>query len=340
MKILVAGAGSIGKRHAKNAKALGCEAAIFDADTVKAKTVADTVGVMHFKDLDGGLEWKPHAVIIGTPHSTHIEIATKAMKAGAHVLIEKPLANNENGMEEFLKVLSASQRKAFVVCNTRFHPAIAIMKEHVARVGHIYFARTYYGEHLPTMRPGVDYRKIYAANKSMGGGIIFDVIHDIDYLTWIIGAIESVSCETAKRSDFEMDVEDYAEIILTHENGVKTSVHLDYLQMFKQRGFEIIGDKGTLQWRSDGKNPEKILVRLHDNVTNSWEILYDGDNPDPNDCYVVLLRKFLTSIKTGVDDPDLLNVPDAHQELKVVLSAYESAARGQKIHIRKYRNAA
>lgn len=335
MKILVTGAGSIGKRHAANAMALGCEVAIAETDKARLASVSQALDVKAFGSYEEGLAWMPDAVIIGTPHLTHIPLALKAIQAGAHVLIEKPIANAEEGIDEFLKESEKSGKMAFVACNMRFHPAVQTLKSHVNRVGNIYFARSHYCEHLPTMRAGIDYRKIYAANKSMGGGIIFDVIHDIDYLTWLLGPVARVSCDIAKRGDFEMDVEDYAALVMTHESGARSAMHLDYLQEYKLRGCEIAGTRGTLQWRSENKNPENILVRFFDANLRSSETLFESSDADPNEPYMILLRKFLASMKDGKADPDLLTAQTAFDELKVVLGAYASATMQRTIHIPK-----
>jgi predicted dehydrogenase len=326
MKILIAGAGSIGKRHAANAAAMGHDVIICDTDPAKGIS------------FDAGLAQKPGAVIIATPHVTHIELARKAIDSGAHVLIEKPIAITEDGIGDLIAAAEKSDRKIFVVCNMRFHPALRAIKDNIARVGNIHFARAEYGEYLPTMRPNVDYRTVYSAQKKLGGGIIFDVIHEIDYLSWLLGPIASVSCETAKRSNLEIDVEDYAALLMNHENDIRSELHLDYVRRHKERGLEIVGDKGTLVWRSAGKNPEHVSVKIYDADKNVWEVLYEATAPDANAAYIELLRRFLNAVQ-GVPDPELLTARSAWDELKIVLSAYNAASEGRRMQIRKHRNA-
>ena len=144
------------------------------------------------------------------------------------------------------------------------------------------------------MRPGVDYRNLYCVRGEEGGGVIFDCIHEIDYLCWILGPVVDISCSCGKLSDLEMDCEDWAVVILTHESGARSEIHLDYLQRFKQRGCEIAGSEGTLQWRSDGKQPEACSVRLYEDSQSSWSDLYVTDDEDSSGIYMEMMRDFLS----------------------------------------------
>lgn len=319
MKVLIAGAGSIGKRHAQNAKALSKDVRVFDADVEKSD----------FKSYEEALAWGPHAVVIATPHRTHIPLASQAVKAGAHVLIEKPISDRVDGVADFLAQADAAGRKVFVVCNMRFHPAVQALKSNLERIGNIYYARAHFGNYLPNMRPGADYRTLYCSNKDQGGGIILDGIHEIDYLSWLFGSVNHVSCEAEKISDLDIDVEDYAAMAMKHANGVRSEIHMDYLQQCKRRGCEIAGSKGTLLWESEGKNPEFCRVRFYDADGGAWQALYENKALDINEAYKILMDKFLSVIEMRNDD--LLTGRKALEDLKVALAMLKSASEGRRI---------
>ena len=76
-----------------------------------------------------------------------------------------------------------------VVCNMRFHPAVAALRHALPMIGKPLFAQAHYGNYLPDMRPGADYRTLYCASAAAGGGVILDAIHEIDYLIWLFGAV-------------------------------------------------------------------------------------------------------------------------------------------------------
>lgn len=329
MKILVAGAGSIGKRHAENARALGQDVRVSDADPGKSD----------FKSFDDALAWKPEAVVIATPHKTHIPLALLAVKAGAHVLIEKPISDTIDGVADFLKQAEAVGRKVFVVCNMRFHPAVQELKQNLERTGKVYFARAHFGNYLPNMRPNTDYRTLYCANRDQGGGIILDGIHEIDYLSWLLGPVKHVTCEAGTISDLDIDVEDYAAMTVQHETGIRSEIHMDYLQQCKRRGCEIIGRKGTLLWESEGKNPEHCRVRFYDAGSNAWEVLYESKALDINAAYKVLMEKFLAAVESG-DEGDLLTGRKALSDVEIVLAMLQSVEEGRRINLDALRDTA
>ena len=171
MKILVIGCGSIGRRHAANAAAIA-DAAVMDLDRTLAVACARETGCPGFSDLDQALAWKPDGVVVATPHDSHLEVARKAIDTGLDVLVEKPLSNDLNGVLEFLDHADALGRRIFVVCNMRFHPAIMALRENMPRIGRPLFSRAHYGNYLPNMRPGADYRELYCASRKRGGGVV------------------------------------------------------------------------------------------------------------------------------------------------------------------------
>ncbi len=79
-----------------------------------------------------------------------------------------------------------------------------------------------------------------------------------------------------------METDDIATIILRHENGAYSELHMDFLRQDKSRGMEIIGEKGTIEWRSVGKNPERAMVQVFDNNRGEPRLLWQAvlDGPD------------------------------------------------------------
>ena len=148
-----------------------------------------------------------------------------------------------------------------------------------------------------------------------------DGIHELDYLVWLFGGIQEVLCMAAKLSDLDIDTEDYAGLLLRHQTGVASEIHLDYLRPFKLRGCEIVGDRGMLIWRSEGKNPEECSVRMYRRQTGKWESLFYSENLDINQPYETLMEYFVEAIK-GYEVP-ILKGREAAQELAVALKALE-----------------
>jgi predicted dehydrogenase len=323
MKVLVVGCGSIGRRHAANAARLAVTA-VCDLDHDLVSRCAAEMGVRGFPHLEAALAWGPQAVVVATPHRTHLAIATAAVAAGARVLVEKPLSHSLEGVDAFLAAVAAQGRRAFTVCNMRFHPGPETLRKHLQDIGAVRYAVAHYGNYLPSMRPGSDYRQLYAARKQEGGGVILDAIHELDYLSWLFGPIDRVGCRAATLGELDIETEDYAELSLLHAGGVRSLVQLDYLRRQKSRGCEVVGEKGTLIWHSDGKNPERCQVRLFDAEENAWRNLFSIPAVDINLPYFRLMEEFLSEV-AGEGSGLLLDAGTAAHELRVALAAHESA---------------
>ena len=323
MKILVIGSGSIGTRHATNLLA-HAEVALLDKNFEKVRTVAEDVGAKYFSEIEKAWEWRADGVIVAVPNHLHMEYANQAIEHGIKtILIEKPISHSLDGVQDLIKKAEQKNVSVFVVTNMRFHNAIQVLKKNIDRIGKPLFAQGHVGNYLPNMRPGVDYRTVYAAHKDQGGGTLLDAIHEIDYMSWLFGKVKRVFAHTATLSDLEIDVEDYAAVILIHATGVRTVLTMDYLQQCKRRGCEIIGTEGTLVWQSEGKVPEHCLVKLFDKQTGSWEILLELDSVDISLAYEKLIEEFVLAIKN--DENNLASAKDGYDALDVVLAAHRSS---------------
>lgn len=324
MKILVAGCGSIGKRHAVNAARLA-ELGVFDPSEEAREACVQATGGRPFADLDQALAWGPDAVVVATPTFLHLDVATRAVDAGAHVLVEKPLSHSLEGVSDFLDRAEAVGRRVHVVCNMRFHPAVESVRRGMADIGTPLYARAHYGNHLPSMRPGVDYRKVYSARKDMGGGVIFDAIHEIDYLTLILGTVDSVQAHTATIGELGIDVEDFASLCMLHGGGARSLIQLDFLRRAKRRGCEIVGTEGTVLWQSEGKSPHHCLVRSFNVVRGTWATHLDEDDLDDSLSHAAMMERYVRALEEG-KDWDLLTGRQAAGVLATALAAHRSSA--------------
>ena len=315
MKLLVIGYGSIGKRHAKNAR-LFADVGVFDETQNYDEESKNELNLMFFDSLELAFQWSPDGVIVATPTHTHIEVSNKVLNAGFDLLIEKPISNEIKEAEKLIQKAKKLNIEVFVVCNMRFHDGIQSLTQNLHKVGNPTFARAHVGSYLPNRRPNVDYRKNYSANHSMGGGVVLDAIHEIDYLINCFGPVVKTKSTIKKLSNLEIDVEDYAEIIMIHKNNVHVALHMDYLRPFKRRGCEIVGEKGMLLWSSEGKNPENCEVTFYSNNFSEKERLFKKENIDSNSMYVKLIENFCNALNRI--DNNLLRAEEALEELLIV----------------------
>lgn len=232
MKHLIVGHGSIGKRHGKNLLFLGEEIILLNRqkDSYDCK----------LREVD--------SVFITCPTAYHMEFAVKAAKAGKHVFIEKPVSNKIEGVDELFNISKANEKICYVGYNLRFHKDLIRIKDQIAHIGRVLFVKVEVGEYLPGWHPDEDYRKGYAARSDMGGGVVLTLSHEIDYIRWIFGKINSVKALSGKVSNLEIDVEDTACIIMKSDDGAFIELHMDYIQKPAVRTMKIQCEQGVINW--------------------------------------------------------------------------------------------
>jgi predicted dehydrogenase len=322
-KLLVVGCGSIGSRHARNARTLGVsQLAVHDVDAVRRAELADAVGAEPFDTLDAALRWAPDAAVICTPPVSHIAVALACAKAGSHLLIEKPLAATADGIDELSRVVAAKNLHVTVGYQLRFHPAVMRLRELVCSgaLGRLLAVRAEFGQYLPTWRPSRDYRETYTAQAALGGGILLDASHEIDYVRWLAGEIRCVYAAAGHLSRLEMDAEDTAAMILRFDGDVLGEVHVDCLQRGYSRTCTIIGTDATARWDF----ARGIQITWAEGTATDEALV-----PDPNAMYVLELEAFLARRA----DESVATLSDGRRVIDVVLAARRSAATRQEVSV-------
>jgi predicted dehydrogenase len=261
MKFLIAGLGSIGRRHLRNLIALG-EKDIVLLRTRKATLPDDELaGYPVETDIHEALQkHKPEAVIVANPTALHLDVAIPAAEAGCHILLEKPISDSLERVDILQRAAQKSGGKILVGFQFRYHPTLNKARELIQAnaIGKILTVHAHWGEYLPQWHPWEDYRQSYAARADLGGGVIRTLTHPLDYLRYLIGEVDTLWSFNGHISALELDVEDVAEIGLKFSNGAIGGVHLNYVQRPPRHTLEIVGTQGMLHWdNADG------ILQLH-----------------------------------------------------------------------------
>ena len=299
MNILIAGLGSIGRRHFSN---LGCiePGASITIWHLRSRShdpsdlIASTA--RHVYSLEEALETKPHAGLITSPASFHIPTAMALAREGVHLFIEKPLSHSLDGINDLLDLCRHKKLILMVGYNFRFYRPLQLIKQSLedGAIGRPLSLRAAVGQFLPDWRYNVDYRQTASARAETGGGAVLELSHEIDYARWLMGEPQTVFARTDRLSDLDLDVEDSAEVIMTFANGDTGNIHLDMIDRASTRNCRITGTEGTITW--DGLTHQ---VRLWSAANNEWQDLHPASEIDRNAMYVAELNHFLTSIETG-----------------------------------------
>lgn len=296
MKITVIGCGSIGKRHISNILGLGEDYQVkaYDARPDRRREVKENFPEVEVLDTPKGLFEDSEVAFICIPTAYHLEAVQPAIEAECHIFLEKPISHSMKGVKEFLKVCEDKRLTVAVGYNLHFHPGILICKKILdeKKIGKVYSVRAEFGQYLPDWHPWERYQDFYMSKLTMGGGVLLDATHDIDYLHWFFGEIEEVAGYCLKISNLEIKSDDLVEAIMKFKSGLRGGIHLDLIQRTPRREFVAIGERGTLLWSYTEKQ-----VKLFQVGNGQWEIF--SYQFDPNQMYIDEIKDFFSAVKEG-----------------------------------------
>lgn len=244
MKIIFFGLGSIGARHARLIKQHFPEHTLYALRTHKGDKDVSIDGVTQlgsWKEVDsvGG-----QVAFITNPTALHIPTAIECAKRKMVLFMEKPISDSLDGFDELLQLVQDQQLVTYVAYVLRFHPVILKLKELFAQYPPSVM-QVQAASFLPSWREGRDHRKIYSARRSLGGGVLLDLSHDIDYVEFLLGTIRRAKACVERRGNVTVDTDDSADLLIEAEGGF-ANVHLSYLSHWPQRRIVVYSDKATL----------------------------------------------------------------------------------------------
>jgi len=330
LKFLIAGLGSVGRRHLRNLIALG------EKDIVLYRTHQSTLPDDELApypvemDLAKALSRSPDAVIVANPTALHLDVATQAALSGCHLLIEKPLAGQNSPQIELLKTaVRENDNKVLIGFQFRFHPVLAQIKELLAsgKMGWPFSFRVHWGEYLPDWHPWEDYRQGYAARRSLGGGVVNTLSHPLDYVRWLFGEVLSLSALTEKVSELDLDVEDVAEITLKFASGCVGSIHLDYFQRPPAHWMEITCEKGHIRWDN-----ESGTAKVYFAEQQKWEVFQPPAGFERNDLFLAEMQHFIAMLRDETESRCTLQDGICALALTEAVHASSSSARWVSLH--------
>ena len=331
MRVLIAGLGSIGRRHLANVRLLEPDASItiwHQHSGPSDRNGGTNPGQCDVYSLESALDTRPDVALITGPATTHIETALALADAGVHLLVEKPFSHSLDGVDLLIERCDVRHIALLVGYNLRFSESLQAVKHALdaGQIGRVLSIRAEVGQYLPDWRPDSDYRRGVSARSELGGGALLELSHEIDYVRWLVGDVIEVSARVGHLSDLETDVEDVAEILLGFTNGAIGSVHLDMVQRAPTRTCRVIGSEGTLHW--DGLTDR---VDLYSSITQTWTVASRPESVDRNDAYVAELRHFF-DCAAGTAAP-LISGIDGRRVVQIALAARQSSVERRAVHV-------
>ncbi|WP_375422988.1 Gfo/Idh/MocA family protein [uncultured Friedmanniella sp.] len=229
--------------------------AVCDTDPGRREAAAEAYGVPGFADhralLDRG---RPDVVHLATPHHTHASLAVDALRAGVHVVLEKPVAATLAEADRLIAEAQRSPAKIAVCFQNRYNTAVAAMHRLLTsgELGPVLGAAATVMWHRP---PDYYRRRPWRATwAGSGGGLLMNqAIHTVDLLPWLLGEVTAVSGHAATRAlGGVIEVEDTAELALTHRGGARSLLYATLAHAVDAPvGVEVVTERATLSLSGD-----------------------------------------------------------------------------------------
>jgi predicted dehydrogenase len=212
-----------------------------------ALTGAD-VGFVDSLDLalDGGVD----IGVVASPAPFHASHAAALLRAGATVLLEKPLSSSP---EDADLLMSEEQGRVVVGYHLRLHRAVNRFRDALHR-GTIGAPRRFdflVGQHLDLWRPAIDARRSVSARWELGGGVLLELSHELDALTHVLGP--SLGDPRVVAATLGVDgaptdgrVDTVADLDVIGSTGLEGHVHLDMVRRPPKRSWTVNGEEATL----------------------------------------------------------------------------------------------
>jgi predicted dehydrogenase len=311
IKILIIGLGSIGTRHFNNLKTLGFKDIVLVSS--KLDRLKEWEGHEVFSRLGQALQAHHYShAFVCSPTASHVAQLTELVQARvSKIYLEKPISHNMENLEQF-KTASDQGVQILVGFDLHFDPGLTKVRELLQDkvIGKVYAANAFVGQYLPDWRPHEDHRIGMSASLERGGGVMLDLIHEFDYLIWLLGSVQSVSAIYQNNQELEIETEDVADILIKFESGATGTIHLDYHQRVLIRNCVFTGSLGTINW-------DLAARTVTHTQADKQEVRFDFSNFERNDRYLAIANAFM---KAESDDR-ICTFEDGLESLQLVMAS-------------------
>jgi len=292
-KVAVIGLGNISTRHRNNLKLLfpKVELLVMPASgRIPKENISDCDGIL--TSIDELIQAKVELVIVASPAPFHAQHSIPFIEAGIPTLIEKPVTTSLEDSKAINRAIELHQTPVSIGYCLRYLPSAQKLKALLEQgiIGTLYNSHIEIGQYLPDWRPNKNYRDSVSAQKTLGGGVLFELSHELDYAQWLLGPLKVKHAILRASEELSLDVEDTADIVAVTELGAVTTIHLDFLQRKAYRRCSFVGSEGRIDW-------DLIQNKLTLSTSSETSVLYSDPKWDKNQMYLAMLEDFFQMIK-------------------------------------------
>ena len=296
MKYCFVGVGSIARKHISNIRKIDNNAVIHalrsghsnygDLDQYIDKQL------FSFDELDSSYD----VVFVTNPTSMHFDALNQFYDKSNNFFVEKPVFSH---YKEEKDIVSFQKKKTYIAAPLRFCAGIKYAKQLINEKGKPNCIRAISSSYLPDWRPNVDYRNTYSAHKDLGGGVHIDLIHELDYVSYLVGCPNVSFYINDKVSDLEIDSYDISTSVHKVDDTV-IEIHLDYFGRDKKRICELYYNDKTYYINL----VNNAVIEVCGNDVKNVEL-------EPTDIYLDEMKYFIDFVRsnnqTSINDIFLAN---------------------------------
>lgn len=323
-KIAVIGLGSIAKRHRENLKYLFPKAKIL---TLSASGRVPIEKVEHcdkfLYSLQDLISEKPEFVVVASPASLHSFYAIPLLKQNIPTLIEKPVTITLSEAKELINLASKYTTPVAVGYCLRYLPSAQIIKKILDNneIGSLYNIHIDVGQFLPDWRKERDYKESVSAQASLGGGALFELSHELDYIQWFLGEMDIQYAQLRNSSELNLKVEEIADLVMINKLGSLCYIHLDFLQKKAHRRCSFVGANGRIEW-----NLITNTIKLSNSIDEKY--IYAEPKFDKNCMYLSMIDDFVALINGN--ENQCVNLSQAASTVALIDKIKQIAVWGRK----------
>jgi predicted dehydrogenase len=234
------------------------------------------------------------------------------------------MAPDAAGAREMARAAEDAGKGLWVGCDLRFQAALNRFRERLPDIGRVHAVRIECQSYLPDWRPGRPYRLSYSA-RADEGGVLRDLIHEIDYAGWLFGWPASVHAQLNNSGKLAIESEETADLLWSASGGIIVSIRLDYLTRPTRRHMTVCGERGILLW--DGVR-QSVMFQGADGAAEECTSTQTRDG-----MFTAQARAFLRCV-AGEEDDRLASGLDGVRAIAVCDAARraDSAGRGELVN--------
>jgi len=326
LHILVVGAGSAGKRHARNLRLLGCRISACDPRHDRLLEIEHEGPLVRtFATLDRALLADVYdGFIIASPPPYHVDQTLQVLDSQYKwVMCEKPLSTSAQDARR----LKPHAGRVMVGYTYRWWPPIQTFRSMLrsGEIGAVRSMRFVMSAHLEDWHPWEKYQDFFMAHRAQGGGALLDESHFVDLMLWMLGLPSKVYAHVDKISSLEIDSDDNVDMLVSYPNNIRVNLHLDLIGRPHQRSITAVGEAGTLVY-----SYEENALRSSRLGEHAWTV--EQFNCERNDMFLGAAKEFMLLIH-GEDEHVSCSVEDGIAALVVVDACRHSARTGSSVSL-------